>query len=154
MKRIYTMCNAIHKDGTELQAIGNNVQRFGSGVKNEISAIGCTFFKDLLLDLKYEEGVIFVEAQIETEPFDGYTHEAWVYGASTNARISSRKAHWSQRKCKDGHRNFFASGDWWLNTWCMTEFFPERGDDVAKVFLKVTRTKEQCESDFGRKTEK
>lgn len=143
MKRIYTMCNVINQDGVEVQAIGNNLHR----TENEVTAIGCTFFKNLLPDLKYEEGVIFVEAQIESEPFEGYTHEAWIYGAPTNARISSLKAHWSQRKRKDGQRNFLACGDWWLNVWCMKEFFPER-IDVIKVFIKVSRTEEQCESDF------
>lgn len=113
----FTAVKGISKDGDQRMQIGNHLQY----VDGHIYGVGATTFRvDLLPEFTELNKVVDVKVTFCLEPQEGFT-KVWIYGAQKHRRVSSRKPH----RGRVHKESIYVAGDWWLDNWCDTEYFPE-----------------------------
>lgn len=125
----------IYRKAKYNQVFGNHIQLLHprSGVHN---CTGSTPVLNLIPGLKVKEGIIPVIVRIEDQPFEGATHQMWVYGAPYTRRLSAERPDYEG--CDRGHIR--AVGDAYLDIWCDHEYFGNHAPgSVFQVWLSARR---------------
>ena len=121
------------------QVFGNNISNLHPRAQSH-RCTGSTPAISLIPDLKVKEGIINIVVRIEDQPFEGATHQMWVYGAPYTRRISAQEPNYHD--CEEG--NLMAVGDAYLDIWCDHEYFANHGPRTKcfKVWLSARRSTE------------
>lgn len=113
------------------QVFGNNINNLHPRA-HSLRCTGSTPAINLIPDLKVKEGIINIVVRIEDQPFEGATHQMWVYGAPYTRRISAQEP------------KLMAVGYAYLDIWCDHEYFANHGPRTKyfKVWLSARRSTE------------
>lgn len=140
MELKFTIARIYRKPNTKYnQIFGNNINYLHPR-SHAHHCQGSTPVLDLIPDLKVKEGVIPIVVRIEDYPFEGATHQMWVYGAPYSRRISRDEPNYED--C--GETQINVVGDAYLDIWCDHEYFVNHSprENYFKVWLSARRITE------------